>query len=47
MVTVEEEVKHKGEEGTLKKVLQKIELNQRRRFIGIEIGRGTHENDVF
>ena len=32
---VEDEVKHKGEKGTLKKVMQKIEVSQRRMFIGM------------
>ena len=45
-VKVEDKVKYKGEEETLKKVMQKIEENQRRTFIGMEIGRGMHNNDV-
>ena len=42
-VKVEDEVKNKGEEGTLKKAMQKIEVILRRTFIGIEIGRGTYK----
>ena len=46
-VKVEDEVEYEGETGTVKQVLQKVEVNQRRIFVGIEQGVGQHKNDAF
>ena len=43
---VEDEVECKEEKGTIKKVLQKVEINQRIVFAGIEKGTGKKENDA-
>ena len=38
---VEDEVEYKGENGTIKQVLHKVEVTERRFFVGIEKGVGN------
>ena len=45
-VKAEEKVECKGEKGTMKQALQKVEVNQRRIFVGIEQGVGKCKNDL-
>ena len=45
-VKVEDKVEHKGETITIKQVLQKVEVNQKRIFVGIEKGLGKYKNDL-
>ena len=45
-VKTEDEVECKGENGTIKKVVHEVEVNQRRIFVGIEQGVGKCENDL-
>ena len=45
-VKVEDKAKCKGEEGTLKKMMQKTEANQRIILTEMKIGRGMCKNDV-
>ena len=42
----EDEVEREGEKGTIKQVLHKAEVSQRRIFVGIEKGIGKHKNDL-
>ena len=42
-VKVEDKVEGEGENGTIKQVLQEVEVNQRRIFVGIKQGVGKHE----